>query len=515
MIDLFFDPGSDLSFPRSMDLKSADGEFLSSKFNWIARDKSFSNDRSEITLGKFSAQLRRAGLFDNLAVDLPGALVGLPNGVKLLKIYQAMIRDAYENAGLVEYDYPLLASVSDFDPAFSILNLRNSLLHVGTDNDFSSGSPRATLCPTGEEVIYSHWKKLISSRTDLPIQMFRHTRFFRPVTRAGCSVMKPMEAADVFEFHCAFPDSRSKDRSIDRYLQMLNSICETMQVPVFWVTRPPWGNNAGVANYCLAADALLPNGSTLQVACLYDQSTRFSKQYGIAFKENGKLQTTEHVAGAVSRRLLFANLMLSMQGCNSISLHPDIAPNQVLVLFQQTDFDCAFYSEKVRNTLSSSNLRFSFEIVGSKKCSGRVNSALETGTPLVVQIQGRRVADDKLKAIFFRSDQNTECVVFLDGLEELAALIASAIAIIKLDFRCRLESLKTRQFRRVHSWKELQASIEDGVVVIAPLSFDKEVYFRIADFKKGELLGYAFSKEDECLLSGRQTSLVGYISGRI
>ena len=207
-----------------------------------------------LTLGDFSAALARAGILDNRVVDLPGSVVAPPDGVELLNLFRERVHSIYRAHGLQEYEYPLLAPTASLLPVSELLDLDGMLLYASEEP--GAGSADVVLSPTGEATIYSHWAKIVRSRRDLPIRMYRRARYFRPVSRgrhAGRGVFYAMEHDDIFEFHCAYGSSEELREELPRHWTLLQDVVRALHVPALWSTRPPWTNRHEVADWALAA----------------------------------------------------------------------------------------------------------------------------------------------------------------------------------------------------------------------------------------------------------------------
>ncbi len=169
---------------------------LSSRLEWTparitpARMEMESLRDNWVDLGEFASALREASLFDNRSLGIPGAVIALPLGQQVTRLYWELVRHHYDAAGLQEYDYPFLAPPSyqqEFDKVFPS---QDKVLFVGTLKEFEANHPRALLLPTGESLIYNHWARTVRSETDLPIRMYRQARFFRPWAKRSSGIFQ-------------------------------------------------------------------------------------------------------------------------------------------------------------------------------------------------------------------------------------------------------------------------------------------------------------------------------------
>ena len=288
-------------------------------------------------LGTFAQRLSAAEILTTHPGMLSGAQVLLPYGVKLIERMMGEVCRVYEEHGLERYEYSTVVPTSNITAVRDVLDIEEKVVYIGEKQDFRENKPAAALCPSGEEVIYAHWKHIVRDRRNLPIRMYRRASYFRPRRGSGQSVFRSLEARDVMEFHLCLAGETERLEAADGLVTMLRSLLDTLAVPSIFSTRPLWGNRDEVSLCTVGVDTPLPTGSTIQSGCLYHQAQLFSKALAIGMREGGKIVHTHHLTGAVSRRLLFIHLLLGMSSDGALLLHPNVAPEQVSVVFQATE----------------------------------------------------------------------------------------------------------------------------------------------------------------------------------
>lgn len=472
-----------------------------------------------LDLGDFSAALRAAKLFDNTAVDLPGAIVALPAGASMVARFCSLVRQHYESAGLAEYDYPSLAPLEALENFNEVFDARERVLFVGTADDFRRGEPRAALLPTGEPVIYSHWRKLVRSHGDLPLEVFRHATFFRPwsSSRRGRNIFNALEGADTFEFHCCYQPSRV-DEGASRLLAMLRALAAAIAVPVLWSTRPPWSNHSSVSLSTIGGDVPLPSGATLQVGTLYRQGRLFSSRFGIRYRSpDGERLIPEHVAGALSRRLLLAHLCLGMVEGGGFAVHPSLAPVQVRVLVRQTEYDPAEAMLDQARRLWSGNVRVAIEIIPTgAEAARRLRQTRQAGEPLTLLLQGRRHPEDRVRVVLRRGDSLAEVayspVAFASVPDHL---IENALADLADAHEHRVGEYFRRRVVETTTVDEVREALAARLVAAAPMEFSAGAHDTVSKWGQGEILGYVQRDEAQpCTISGRTCTTRAYLSPR-
>ncbi len=486
----------------------------------IPWEKTFQQSDSKslsVDQGQFSTALRNAEILDHKAVQLPGSLVVLPYGVRLIEQFANIVNEEYQKNGLIEYRYPVVTPQSTFDPQQVFFNLEDKLLFIGTKGNFSKGTPRAALCPTGEAQIYSHWNKIVSSPQDLPIKMYQRTSYFRPNSsgkHSGNGVFRSMEAGDVFEFHTAYSKEEEATKSVVDYYRMLQSITRRCYVPTLWSVRPPWTNHHEVAEWSIGGDVPLPIGSTVQTATLYYQGTIFSKAYKVGYKVNGKMVYTHQVVGAITRRLLLAHLFLGMEN-GQFLIHPDLSPDQVRIVYKK-GVESADHINDLTLFLKHHGIRCSIQKGTNSKESKRLRKINRLqGVPIEVFLLGKRSESDPFKIILRRSDTDEEAVLYKDTLGSLIDIIRPILSNIGISYQEKVQQFFLKQCIS-SSIDSLADVLEAKKVAVCPLTANKDTCLHIEKLCKGEVLGYTYAKESNpCVLTGNMVNTIAYISKRI
>jgi len=473
-----------------------------------------------LDLGDFSAALRGAQLFDNTAVDLPGAIVALPAGQRLVAQFSRIVRQHYEAAGLAEYDYPTLAPLDALATFSQVFEARERVLLVGTADDFRNAQARAVLLPTGEPIIYSHWRKLVRTEDDLPLEMFRRTSFYRPWTssRRGRHIFNTLEGADTFEFHCCYDPSMAQEGA-RRLFRMLRGLATAVAVPVLWSTRPPWSNHSAVSHSTIGGDCPLPSGSSLQVGTLYRQGSLFSTQFGIDYRAgDNERRVPEHVVGAVSRRLLLTHLCLGMADGGAFVVHPSVAPVQAHVVVRPTEFESAeSILAQAARWLERGDVRVTIDVVSSgAEVARQLKLTRPSMEPLTVLLQGRRNGHDSLRVVVRRADTLAEVVHEVPDAERIPDnLLPDALADVAIAHEQRLAAYVGRRVVEVGTVDDVRQVLAARQVALCAMEFTADSHDTVASWKQGEILGFVEGHEPRrCVLSQRSCTTRAYVSPR-
>jgi|HubBroStandDraft_3_1064219.scaffolds.fasta_scaffold02500_4 hypothetical protein len=473
--------------------------------------------RGGYDLGSFSAALARCGLFDNRLVALPGATVVLPAGMRLVERFAALVHGAYRAAGLAEVEFPLVAPRSAYTPLAGVLRLDGRLLHCTTDGERGE-APRMTLGPSGEAVIYDAWRRQVRHAADLPIEIYRRARFFRPASpgrHSGRGILRPLESGDVFELHCAYATEPEQQAALERFFAMFAGLAEACHVPILWSVRPPWSNQWEIARWALAGDVPLPIGATVQAASLYDQGQILSRAYGIGVRRRGAFEPTFQLAGALTRRLLLCHLMLGSTG-DGFVMHPDLAADQVGLTVQARAAGDPAALDALAAELRAGGLRVAAAVAPTPAAVRKRQRELAAhAVPVQALLQGRRGDGDRWRAVVTRADTGQELGTTLEEPRQLAPLLHAAVREVGAAWTARAR----RWF--AGRWQEAdRASLRDilraRLVAVCPLAPAETVVSEVGSWGLGEVLGYARAAgEQPCVLSGALTSTVGIMSPRV
>ncbi|MEU7524206.1 hypothetical protein AB0A74_00570 [Saccharothrix sp. NPDC042600] len=488
-------------------------------FDWrpcpahVARPLTEAGDRFD--LGDFTTWLHAAGVVDTSAIDLPGATVTLPFGMRLLGRMEAVVRDRYEAHGYEEYDYPLLVPATALEPTRRLMPLENALVSAGDDRDWAAGRKRMVLTPTGEAAVYTHWARVVRHRSDLPIRSYRRTRYYRPA-RPGRGVFRGIEALDVFEFQSCHAVEREAHAAFGDAFAMCREVAAALHVPVLWATRPPWTNNAAVAEVTIGGDVPLPRGSTIQVASVYRQGQRFSTVYDVAYREHGRRVHTWHVTGALTRRLLLMHLMLGMDADGELLVHPDLAPTQVALTMAGGDADEQAAARRLAAALDRRGVRCRSSFPVGRDEVGRAHRDWRRqGVPLRLYLHAGRAPGERVKVVVVRADTRAEAVLLPERLDTLADALARALAEVGAGYLQRVRRFVTDRCRAAADRDSAKEVLAGRAVAVLPLTADRRSVQEVASWGLGEVLGLRRAAEPRpCVVSGRPTTAVAFVSAR-
>lgn len=464
-------------------------------------------------LGWFASKLEQADIIDARTVALPGATIMLPWGVELLKRFRALLDPLFEAAGYAEYELPDLAPESMYEPVRRAFPRQQNLLHVGDDDDWLVGRPRAVLAPTGEATVYAHWARTVRTSAQLPIRLRRNARYFRPVprgSRSGRGIFRPLEAPEVHEFHACFADRPAARVGLAEALNLAREAGEAARVPVLWSTRPPWTNHGEIADAAFGGDALLPSGGTVQVGCVYDQGQRFAQAFGIRLRDRVPPAHPFHVTGGVTRRLLLVHLFQHMTGEGQVRLHPDLAPAQVTV-HSAGSAD----SQALLAALRAAGLRVTSAVHSDRRSARALEQRWRRrGVPVRVLVQEPRHDTDQARVVMFRHTGQAEQVMYLDSAARSCGAIVDAVSSVGRQLDAEAAESVRRRIVSVAD-RPIGDTLARRDVAVTPLAPTRAAVEALEHAYPGEVLGLQrTARRGTCPVTGDATCSRALVAAR-
>jgi hypothetical protein len=475
------------------------------------------SEARQFSLSFFSKALRSAEILDNSTVNLPGATILLPQGTSLLQRLVETIQEEFKACGLREYDYPFLCPLEMAEPMQDLFPLQDKVLFVGSKSEMANNQTRAFLGPTGEQVIYSHWSKLIRNKTDLPLKMWRRARYFRPAARgkhSGKGVFSTMESADVFESHCSYASKQEALGGFHSLFTAARRVAERWHLPVIWSMRPPWSNNDMLFDWSIGADMLTPLGTSVQVSSVYFQGQKLSRPFGISFREDGEIRHPHQVTTYLSRRVLLAHLLNGLREDGSIVVHPINAPEQVAIIIPAFNAAQREPLEALARSLKDAGIRVAVFVAGDKRELQNLRIRIRnSATPLLVQ-PSAPLGSGAPKAIITVIDRAEQATV--DVGPGLVSSLSQELKLMAERYRVRMSAFLADRMVQCSSEEEAYETLGDSKFVVAPLAATVTSSAKISPWNRGELLGFANnSASAQCITSGQATPYLGIISRRM
>ena len=186
------------------------------------------------------------------------------------------------------------------------------------------------LRPTSETPMYTMFSLWVRSHSDLPLKTFQIVNTFRYETKQTRSFIRVREI-HFFEAHTVHADEGGATDQIAEDATMVQNILHDLCLPSLVSKRPVWDTFPG-AWYTMAADVVMPNGRTLQVATYHHYRDQWAKAFDLKYEDsNGMTQFCHQTTFGMSERLLGS--LVGMHGDDQgLIMPPAVAPYQVVLL---------------------------------------------------------------------------------------------------------------------------------------------------------------------------------------
>ena len=283
---------------------------------------------------------------------IKGMDVWKPYGLKAMSLIDTLARDQMSVTNHHEHRFPLLVPENLLDKENKLVSRLKAAREAGVDpselrmEDEDSGFKKEVywvthggeneldspmfLRPTSETPMYTMFSLWVRSHTDLPLKTFQIVNTFRYETKQTRSFIRVREI-HFFEAHTVHSDEKGATDQISEDANMVQAILHDLCLPNLVSKRPIWDTFPG-AWYTMAADVVMPNGRTLQVATYHHYRDQWAKAFDLKYEDpHGETKFCHQTTFGMSERLLGS--VVGMHGDDKgLIMPPAIAPFQVILL---------------------------------------------------------------------------------------------------------------------------------------------------------------------------------------
>ena len=283
---------------------------------------------------------------------IKGMDVWKPYGLKSMNLIDGIARREMNRTGHQEHRFPLLVPEDLLEKENRLVSRLKAARAAGVDpselriEEEESGFKKEVywvtkggenkleipmfLRPTSETPMYTMFALWVRSHADLPLKTFQIVNTFRYETKQTRSFIRVREI-HFFEAHTVHPDKEGEDAQIEEDAEMVQSIMHDLCLPSLVSKRPVWDTFPG-AWYTKAADVIMPNGRTLQVATYHHYKDQWAGAFDLTYEDSdGTTKPCHQTTFGMSERLLGA--VVGMHGDdNGLVMPPAIAPIQIVIM---------------------------------------------------------------------------------------------------------------------------------------------------------------------------------------
>lgn len=288
----------------------------------IKKDQNFSEWYNTI--------IRQAEIIDD-RFNIKGFVVYLPYGMKMVKRIYEFFEEKLESNGHQPVLFPLLIPEENLQREAEHIGFKAETFWVTMGGD-EQLTKKYALRPTSETAFYYMYSIWIRGISDLPLKLYQSVAVYRHETKATKPLIRGREFLWI-ETHDVFATKDEALQQVEEDKRVMKEVLEEkLGIPVMFIKRPQWDKFRGAVN-TFAADAVMPDGSTLQVGSTHYLGQNFSKVFNIGFDDkDGMHKLVEQTCfGPGISRILAA--VISIHGDDSGLILPiSVAPIQVVIV---------------------------------------------------------------------------------------------------------------------------------------------------------------------------------------
>ena len=459
---------------------------------------------------------------------IKGMDVWKPYGLTAMGLIDSLARREMSRTGHHEYRFPLLVPEDLLDKENKLVSILKEARESGVDpselrfDEEASGFKKEVywvthggenklempmfLRPTSETPMYTMFSLWVRSHADLPLKTFQIVNTFRYETKQTRSFIRVREI-HFFEAHTVHADQTGADEQIEEDAEMVQRIMHDLCLPSLVSKRPVWDTFPG-AWYTKAADVVMPNGRTLQVATYHHYKDQWANSFDLSYEDpDGNTKPCHQTTFGMSERLLGA--VVGMHGDDrGLILPPAIAPIQVVVLpiAAHADSKVEPAAKALAERLSASGIRVELDTRDVRPGVKHYDWEIK-GVPIRIELGPRDLSAGQF-VLTLRTGSKSEI-----SIDEAEKSVSESLEELAEDLRQRAKSLvsgkvKPFPFDNLDYDLTQESSIESGIVYeIAFEGNDSDAEF--LEKKTGlTLLGECddeYPEERKCIVTGEST----------
>ena len=216
------------------------------------------------------------------------------------------------------------------------------------------------------------------------------------------------------------------------------------------------------ADYTMAADAIMPDGRTLQVGTCHHLGDNFSKTFDLSYEdENGERKLAHQTCYGISERCIAA--MISIHGDDKgLVLPPEVAPVQVVIvpiIMKKNAETVIAAAKELEKEIKAAGLRVKIDARELRPGAKYYHWEMR-GVPLRIEIGQRDIDGGTVMAV------DRYGVKTAVKRSEAVAGIKSLLEAFKAEMKARAMTKAVSQINTASTIEEAKAAVEKGVAVV-------------------------------------------------
>ena len=461
----------------------------------------------------YNTIIRQAELIDD-RFNIKGMVVYRPYAMRIIRELYRFFEGRLEAGGHRQVLFPVLIPEENLDrEAEHVKGFKPETFWVtmGGDEPLTN---RYALRPTSETAFYYMYSQWIRSPSDLPLKLYQSVSVYRHETKATKPLIRGREFLWI-EAHDVFATKEEAMRQVEEDENTMQEVIEgELAIPVLFLRRPQWDKFKGAVD-TYAADVVMPDGVTLQVASTHYLGTNFSEAFDVGYSdaEGRKNKVEQTCFGPGISRILAA--VISVHGDNSGLVLPFKVASTHAVVIPIPGEGVHEYSVKIVQKLKDMGLRVEFddrdETPGAKFYKWEF-----LGVPLRIEVGGREVSSSTV-TVFDRATKKRTII----RLDELEKFVHGFSMLQHQELHERAEGLMNKFLDDAETLEKARSAISSGRRILrsylCSMELDGEecagkIETELGLSVRGEELNAAPPKGKKCLVCGKDAKHQIYLA---
>tara|TARA_Y100000994_G_C15671563_1_gene433968 strand:+ start:125 stop:1594 length:1470 start_codon:yes stop_codon:yes gene_type:complete len=405
-----------------------------------------------------------------------GTMVIRPYGYGIWETVQNAFDKEFKNTGHVNAYFPLfipksfLSKEAEHVEGFAkeCAVVTHSRLKATDDGKAVTVDPESKLeeeiivRPTSETVIWSMYKKWITSYRDLPILINQWANVVRWEMRTRLFLRTSEFLWQ--EGHTAHAtESEAKEETLKILDIYKNVVQDVLAIPVLTGLKSESEKFAGaVETYCI--EAMMGDKKALQAGTSHYLGQNFAKAFDVTFQtEDNTEELVYATSWGVSTRLIGALIMVHGDD-KGLRLPPKVAPTQVVIVpiirKDSNPDDIQNYIKNLTSTLQDNNIRINVDMREKLSPGHKFNEWEMKGIPIRVEVGPRDMENQEL--VICRRDDDTKQTVNINNASDV---IIEMLDSIQSNLFNQAKSFRDAHTINVNTWDEFKDNINNGFVI--------------------------------------------------
>ena len=454
--------------------------------------------------------LWRAEIMD-VRYPVKGLYVWFPHGFSLRRSAYNILRELLDRDH-AETLFPLLIPENEFmKEAEHIKGFEDEVYWV-THGGRTELDVKLALRPTSETAIYPMYALWVRSHADLPLKLYQIVNTFRYETKHTRPLIRLREITSFKEAHTVHATWDDAKNQVEEAISLYKEFYERICVPIIFSKRPEWDKFPG-ADYTMAADAIMPDGKTLQVGTVHHLGDNFSKTFDLKYEdENGEQKLAFQTCYGISERCIAA--LISVHGDDKgLVLPPEVAPLQVVIvpiIIKKNAEEVLAASQSLEKELKSVGLRVKTDSRELRPGAKYYHWEMR-GVPLRIEIGPRDLENGVIMAVN-RYGKKT-----IIKREDAARGVLDELLSFRDEMKERASAKASGQIKTAFTLDKAKEIVDNGAVSIVQWCGCKECADEIEEKLDVSVLGneirseYIGDNSGTCIICGKPSkpALVG------